>query len=245
MNKKVIIGIIAAVIVVAACVGGYLLLGNNDKGSTENDSNAKDVLENSRVDQESNDTEDDTTDDNVTSEDNTTSGGKTLVVYFSKTGENYSVGNIDVGNTAMMASYMKEYLNADSFEIVPVNKYSDDYEECKKEATKEMNENARPEIQNKINNFDSYDTIFIGYPIWWGDMPMIIYTFLESYDFSGKTVIPFNTHEGSGNSGTYSTINSKLSDAKVNTNGLALRGATARTSDGKEQTIKWLKELGY
>lgn len=195
------------------------------------------------VEQEANDILNNNTSNNGETNDST--DNKILIVYFSRTGENYSVGNIDVGNTAMMASYMKEYLNADSFEIVPVNKYSDDYEECKKEASKEMNENARPEIQNKINNFDSYDTIFIGYPIWWGDMPMIIYTFLESYDFSGKTVIPFNTHEGSGNSGTYSTINSKLSDAKVNTNGLALRGATARTSDGKEQTIKWLKELGY
>ena len=176
---------------------------------------------------------------------NTTNDGKILIVYFSRTGENYNVGNIDVGNTAMMASYMKEYLNADSFEIVPVKKYSDDYEECKKEATNEMNANARPEIQNKIDNFETYDTIFIGYPIWWGDMPMIIYTFMEEYDFTGKTVIPFNTHEGSGNSGTYSTIKSKLSNANVNINGLALQGKTARTDSGKDETIKWLKELGY
>jgi len=176
---------------------------------------------------------------------NTTNDRKILIVYFSRTGENYNVGNIDVGNTAMMASYMKEYLNADSFEIVPVKKYSDDYEECKKEATNEMNANARPEIQNKIDNFETYDTIFIGYPIWWGDMPMIIYTFMEEYDFTGKTVIPFNTHEGSGNSGTYSTIKNKLSNANVNTNGLALQGKTARTDSGKDETIKWLKELGY
>ena len=170
---------------------------------------------------------------------------KTLIVYFSRTGENYNVGNVEVGNTAIVASYIKEYLKADSFEIVPVNKYSDTYSECLNQATKEKDENARPQIQNKIQNFNEYDTIFIGYPIWWGDLPMIINTFLEEYDFNGKTVILFNTHEGSGDAGTYNTIQSKLSYAKVNTNGLALQGQTARTNEGKEETIKWLKELGY
>lgn len=200
---------------------------------------------NKTVDKEAESKANDILNTNTSETTDTTNDGKILIVYFSRTGENYNVGNIDVGNTAMMASYMKEYLNADSFEIVPVKKYSDDYEECKKEATNEMNANARPEIQNKIDNFDDYDTIFIGYPIWWGDMPMIIYTFMEEYDFTGKTVIPFNTHEGSGSSGTYSTIKSKLSNANVNTNGLALQGKTSRTESGKEQTLNWLKELGY
>lgn len=170
---------------------------------------------------------------------------KILVVYFSKTGENYNVGTINVGNTAMMASYIKKYLNADSFEIVPVKKYSDNYKESTDEAKKEQKENARPEIKNKLNNLSDYDTIFIGYPIWWGDLPMIVYTFLESYDFSGKTIIPFNTHEGSGDAGTYESIKNKLKDAKVNTNGLAIQGSVARTDEGKEKTINWLKELGY
>ena len=145
----------------------------------------------------------------------------------------------------MMASYIKEYLNADSFEIVPVNPYPDDYKETTDQASKEQSDNARPEIKNKIDNFDSYDTIFIGYPIWWGDLPNIMYTFLEQYDFSGKTVIPFNTHEGSGDAGTYQTIASQLPEAKVNTDGLAIDGKTARTEDGKQQTIEWLKGLGF
>ena len=173
------------------------------------------------------------------------SDNKILIVYFSRTGENYNVGNVEVGNTAMMASYMKEYLNADSFEIVPVDKYPNSYDDCLDVATKEKNSNARPKIQNKIDNFADYDTVFIGYPIWWGDMPMIIYTFLEEYDFTGKTVIPFNTHEGSGESGTYSTIKDKLSKASVNTDGLALQGQTARTESGKKETTDWLKKLGY
>ena len=170
---------------------------------------------------------------------------KVLVVYFSRTGENYNVGNVEVGNTAMVASYIKDYLKADSFEIVPVNKYPDTYQECLDQATKEKNENARPEIQNKISNFDQYDTIFVGYPIWWADMPMIMHTFFESYDFNGKKVIPFNTHEGSGNAGTYTTIQKELSGANVTTDGLALDGNTARSDECKQKTADWLKGLGY
>lgn len=170
---------------------------------------------------------------------------KILVVYFSRTGENYNVGNVEVGNTAMVASYIKDYLKADSFEIIPANKYPDTYQECLDQATKEKDENARPEIQNKISNFDQYDTIFVGYPIWWGDMPMIMHTFFESYDFNGKKVIPFNTHEGSGDAGTYSTVQKDLPKANVTTDGLALDGKTARSDDGKQKTIDWLKGLGY
>ena len=170
---------------------------------------------------------------------------KVLIVYFSRTGENYNVGNVEVGNTAIMASYMKEYLKADSFEIVPVNKYPDSYEECLKVATKEKNEDARPAIESKLDDISKYDTIFVGYPIWWGEIPQIVYTFMEEYDLSGKTIIPFNTHEGSGSAGTYNTIKNKLSKSTVNTNGLALQGKVARTDEGKEKTINWLKELGY
>ena len=145
----------------------------------------------------------------------------------------------------MVASYIKDYLKADSFEIIPANKYPDTYQECLDQATKEKDENARPEIQNKITNFDQYDTIFVGYPIWWGDLPMIMHTFFESYDFKGKKVIPFNTHEGSGDAGTYTTIQKELSGANVTTDGLALDGNTARSDDGKQKTVDWLKGLGY
>ena len=175
----------------------------------------------------------------------TKSDSKVLIVYFSRTGENYNVGNVEVGNTAIMASYMKEYLKADSFEIVPVNKYPDSYDECLSVATKEKNEDARPAIESKLDDISKYDTIFIGYPIWWGSIPQIVYTFMEEYDLSGKTIIPFNTHEGSGDAGTYNTIKNKLTKSNVNTNGLALQGKVARTDEGKEKTINWLKELGY
>ena len=217
MKKKLlIIVLLLSLITLASC-------GSKKEETTKEEEKAQEVLENTEK-----------------KEDN-----KILVVYFSKTGENYNVGTVNVGNTAMMASYIKEYLNADSFEIVPVKKYPDNYKEATEVGKKEQNENARPEIKNKLENLDDYDTIFLGYPIWWGDLPMIVYTFIENYDLSGKTVIPFNTHEGSGSGGTYNKLKDYLKNSNVNTNGLALTGKNARTESGKEETIKWLKELGY
>ena len=113
-------------------------------------------------------------------------------------------------------------------------------------ATNERQSNARPEIKNKIPDFDSYATVFLGYPIWWGDLPMILHSFMESYDFTGKTVIPFNTHEGSGQSGTQSAIADKLSGAKV-LQGFAMRGSTAQalSCDGTDASVRnWLDGLG-
>jgi flavodoxin len=140
---------------------------------------------------------------------------------------------------------MKEYLKADSYEIIPVNKYPSGYDECLDIAKKEQQENARPEIQNKVENIDKYDTIILGYPIWYGDTPMIVNTFLEQNNLEGKTILLFNTHEGSQDAGTYNKIAEKLSSSKVNTNGLALQGQTARTQEGKQKTIDWLKQQGY
>ena len=113
-------------------------------------------------------------------------------------------------------------------------------------ATQERTNNERPAIRDTVENFESYDTVFIGYPIWWGDLPMILHTFMESYDFTGKTVIPFNTHEGSGQSGTQSAIADKLPGATV-LQGLAIRGSDAQkmTCDGSNAVVKkWLDGLG-
>ena len=173
---------------------------------------------------------------------------KILIAYFSRADENYNVGTVSVGNTEIMAGFIKDYLGykADTFKIEEVNSYPSSYEECKTRATEELNSNARPEFKNANSlNIDNYDTIFIGYPIWWGDVPMIINTFLEKYDFSGKTIIPFNTHEGSGNAGTFSSIKNKMSTSKVNTNGLAIRGTEARKESSRDTVDNWLKGLGY
>lgn len=108
-----------------------------------------------------------------------------------------------------------------------------------------MDENARPEIAGTVDNIEDYDTVFIGYPIWWGDMPMIVYNFLESYDFSGKTVIPFCTHGGSGLSGTESTIE-EITGAEM-ADGFAILGETSQNDrdTALSQVTEWLGEVGY
>ena len=113
---------------------------------------------------------------------------KTLIVYFSRTGEQYSVGNITKGNTAIVAEIIAEKTDGDLFEIKVVNdNYPNEYTPLIQFAKKEKQENARPEIIGDVN-IDNYDTVFIGYPNWWAEMPMPVYTFLEKYDLSNKKV---------------------------------------------------------
>lgn len=164
-----------------------------------------------------------------------------LIAYFSRAGENYSVGVIDKGNTELLAEIIADETDGNLFQIEPVVPYPDGYEETKTIATQERTNNERPEIQSKIENFDDYDVIFVGYPIWWGDMPMIMYTFLESYDWTGKVVIPFNTHEGSGQAQTVSSIRKECSGASV-MNGFSVRGSVAQNNrDTARETVqKWL-----
>ena len=168
-----------------------------------------------------------------------------LVTYFSHTGENYNVGVIEEGNTAKLAKVIAEQTGADLFEIVPVVDYSHSYDECLEVATAEQREGARPEYMGDVENWDQYDTIFIGYPIWWGEIPNIVYTFMENHDFAGKTVIPFNTHEGSGQAHSQRDIESTLPDATV-LQGLAVRGATAQNdADATAKAVSdWLSGLG-
>lgn len=176
----------------------------------------------------------------------TPSDSKILVAYFSHTGENYNVGVIENGNTHIIADMIAEETGADLFEIATVNPYPDTYDECTDVAKQEQNDNARPEIIDPPENLDQYDTIFIGYPIWWGDLPMAVYTFLEGYDFSGKTVIPFNTHEGSGQANTKSSIEGACPGATV-LDGLAIRGSVAQNEqdEAKADVIEWLERLEF
>ena len=120
---------------------------------------------------------------------------KVLVVFFSHTGENYGVGNITKGNTCIVAEMIAEATGGELFEIVPVQKYPETYDACVDLAKKEKSAGARPAIKSDIA-VEEYDTVFIGYPNWWGDMPMPVYTFIERHDWQGKNVIPFCTHEG-------------------------------------------------
>ena len=169
---------------------------------------------------------------------------KVLVAYFSKTGEQYSVGNITEGNTAIIAKMVANKTGGDLFEIkVKNDNYPKGYTELTEYAKAEMNQNARPEIVGKVDNFEQYDTIFIGFPIWWGDKPMPVYTFIDSYNFNGKNIIPFCTHEGSGFCGTQGM---DKTGAKI-LKGLAMYGHTAQNdrTEADKKVSEWLKGLGF
>ena len=168
-----------------------------------------------------------------------------LVAVFSRADENYAVGFIEKGNTMILAEMIAEQTGAELFEIRTVKPYPRNYDECTDVAKKEQNEKARPALAED-KDISGYDTIFLGYPCWWGDMPMAVFTFLEAHDFSGKTVIPFCTHEGSGMGRTEGSLKRTLSSAKI-LKGLAIRGATAQNSrDAAQKSVtSWLKGLGF
>ena len=171
-----------------------------------------------------------------------------LVIYFSRTGEQYTVGVIDKGNTAIVAEMIAEQTGADLFEVLPVDDhYPMTYNALTDVAKQEQNANARPEYGKDAQpDLSQYGTIFIGAPVWWGDWPMIMYTVFENNDFSGKKLIPFSTHEGSGLSGFDRKLSSACPNAEVLT-GLAIRGNDCqnRQDSVKESVTQWLAGLGY
>ena len=172
------------------------------------------------------------------------SNEKILVAYYSRTGEEYGLGNITKGNTAIVAEIIAKQTGGDLFEIKPVTPYPDSYEDCKKVASREKATKARPPFIGDID-ISGYDTIFVGYPIWYGDAPHIVYTFLESHDFSGKKIVPFCTHGGSGLSSTDQNIMLTCPSAKV-LQGFELRGSVAQKNSAQVESIVAdnLKRLG-
>ena len=153
----------------------------------------------------------------------------TAIVYFSRIGENYTVGEITEGNTAKVAYAIAERTGAPAVEIVPERPYPDGYDAAVAQATRERNAAARPAftLNGDTDALDQATTIFLGYPIWWADMPMPVHAFLESRDWHGVTIRPFCTHEGSGLADTVASIRDAAVGATV-TDGLELRGATAQ-----------------
>ena len=177
---------------------------------------------------------------------NATSGKRSLVVYFSRAGENWQVGNVERGNTAVMVDYIKELANVDVFEIVPETPYPEDYMECVRYVNDiEIPQNLRPAYRGDIENLDDYDNIFIGGPIWSGQPPMIIRTFIEAHqsELSGKTFIPFGTHGGSGVSSYSSLIRSYFPGAKQ-LESLGIAGTDIRSDASKSRVEDWLKRIG-
>ena len=176
-------------------------------------------------------------------------GSDALVVYFSRTGEQYTVGVIDEGNTAIVAKMIAEQTGADLFEVLPVDEhYPMTYAELTDVAKQEQNENARPEYDGEVPDLSQYDTVFVGAPVWWGDWPMIMYTFFEKNAdaLSVKTLIPFSTHEGSGLSGFDKKLADVCPDSTIS-EGLAIRGNDAQNDqDGVSSSVnEWLSGLGF
>ena len=182
--------------------------------------------------------------------------GKTLVVYFGVP-EDVDTNDVDavagasivvkdgekVGNIQYVADIIQKNTGADLFRIEPETPYTTDHEDLVDLAKEEQNSNARPQIKNSIENFEQYDTVFVGYPNWWGDMPQIIYTFFDAYDFTGKTIIPYNTHGGSGFSNTISTIKNLEPNANVNEDGYTV--SRNNVNESESEIIAWLDDLGY
>lgn len=167
-----------------------------------------------------------------------------LIAFYSRAGENYFGGTrrrISVGNTEKAAEMLADLTCGELCKIEQVQPYSDDYQTCIAEAKADLQKNVRPEVLNLPDNLDAYDDIYLGYPNYWGTMPMAVYTFLEHYDFTGKKIHPFCTHEGSGLSHTEQDIRNAAPGAAV-TKGLAIHGNNV---DGAKAAIsKWVREAG-
>jgi len=168
---------------------------------------------------------------------------KCLIAYFSRKGNNYVSGrivNLTVGNTEVVAKMIQEVTGGDLFHIEAVDSYPEDYTEATEAAQKELRANARPELKEQIENMDSYDVVFLGYPNWWGTMPMPVFTFLEEYDFSGITIVPFCTHEGSGLGRSERDIEKLCPKSEV-LKGLAVHGTSAGSA--QKSVSAWLDKL--
>lgn len=155
--------------------------------------------------------------------------GKTLVAYFSWS-----------GTTQTLAENIAESGGFDIFRISTAKDYPTDYNAVLDVAKKEQNRRERPKLAGNVQNFGEYDTVFLGWPCWWGDMPMAVCSFLEAHDFSGKKIIPFTTHGGSSWARSLSTLKKLAPSARIESNGLSVSG-----SGSKSQVAKWLEGLGF
>ena len=177
--------------------------------------------------------------------------GNTLVAYFSEpetngadavAGASRIVQNGEVlGNTEQIALWIADYSNSDVHQIDTVEDYPGDHDELVEQAQDEQQSNARPALSESINNLDQYDTIFVGYPIWWADLPMPMYSFFENENLSGKNIIPFSTHGGSRFANTVATITELESNAAVESNGYTV--SRNNVSDSRDAVYDWLSNF--
>ena len=229
MNKKliVLIGVILVIAIIAIVVGINLARNNENTSTVQNQASGENQEENQGVGQVTNNKTN--VEQNQNSQEN--KNGNVLVVYFSHT-----------GNTENVANFIHEAVGGDIIKLETEEQYTDNYNDLLDIAQEEQNDNARPALSTQIDNIDNYDTIFLGYPIWWGDMPMALYTFLDEYDLSGKTITPFTTSGGSGLSGTPSNIEDEEPNATV-TEGLSVRDSSSKNS--QSAVNEWLSKIGF
>ena len=169
---------------------------------------------------------------------------KTLIAFFSRADENYFSGAmryVKVGNTEIVCNIIKELIPADMFKIEMKHPYSPVYMTCIDEAKKDLRAKARPELVTMPDSIDEYDTVVLAYPNYWGTMPMAVFTFLESFDFTGKTILPLCTNEGSGMGSSERDVRRYASGADVK-KGLSILGSAA--ADARPQAERWLKANG-
>lgn len=165
---------------------------------------------------------------------------KCLIAFYSRKGNNYLNGSIvklEIGNTEVIAKMINEIIEGDMFCIDTIKPYPEDYEETTKVAKQELKNNARPELSDHIADMGAYNIIFLGYPNWWGTTPMAVRTFLESYDFSNKTIIPFCTHEGSGLGKSVKDIAQICPKAEIK-DAISFRGGSVKSARGEVEN--WL-----
>ncbi|HWR42246.1 flavodoxin [Sporomusa sp.] len=241
MNKKTLTLVLALIIMVFSLAGC---------GSSKNQSN------NSSQPQPSSTEQSKTTSPLAKASAANKDGKKTLLVYFSmpettnpnnmtqeEANSTVVINGEVLGNTQYVAYLIQKNTGADIFRIEPKTPYPTNHRTLVDLAKAEQNNKARPELAAKVENLGQYDVIFLGYPNWWGDMPMILYSFLESHNLSGKTIIPFNTHGGSGFSNTVSTIAALQPNTNVIKNGFTVSRNTVQNC--ADDVAAWVKELGY
>ena len=167
---------------------------------------------------------------------------KILIAYYSRKGQNYvngSIKNLAKGNTEIVAEFIQKAVGGDLFEIDTIKNYPIDYTECTEVAKIEIQQKTRPELKKYLPSIDEYEKIFLGYPIWWSVPPMAVATFLEHYNFSGKKIIPFATHEGSGLGGSINYLKKICPSAEI-LSGIAIHGADAKNSE--TEVSAWAKK---
>lgn len=225
---------------------------NDPSGQAADSSNAQEEAAEDDNAQETpaEDTGDTASSDTETAQEGQSESSNVLIAYFSVP-EDVDTEGIDanagasvvvregqvMGNLEYMADVIQQTIGGDLFRIETVEEYPLDHEPLVDQAAEEQDEEARPELSTQIENPDQYDTILLGYPNWWGDMPMALYTFLEEYDFSGKTIIPFTAHGGSGFSDTVDTIAELQPDAEVSDEGVSI--SRNDVAEAQEEISSW------